>query len=111
MRDELAECGDGLGLELEDGKAHGLETRAHMGLRGGDHHRLAGLPRERGRILGEGIDVVAGPGHGKPDHERIHGGIAREDGEDLAEEPAVAQEGGGDVDRVRRGGKARQHAV
>ncbi len=108
MRQKLVERGDGLGFGGENRQALFPEFGRDARLWHRRHQRFARGTGKIRRIAGEGIHVVTLPRHRDADQERVCSRIMCQRGEDVREQPAVGQQRRGNVDRIGRGGEARQ---
>ncbi|MCY1286857.1 hypothetical protein D9M70_358360 [compost metagenome] len=84
------------------------EGVGHRRLPDGGRDGLARGVGKRGGVAGKARHVVAHAGDGDIKQEQVGGGIARHHRQHLAEQRAVGQQCGGDIDRVGGGGEAGQ---
>ncbi len=101
VRSQLRQHAQGLGLVGEGRDAARAERRRHaVPTRAATTTRLAARGLEGRGVGREGLHVVARARHRDVDEEQVGRRIARQHGQHAAEEAAVRQQRGRDIDRV-----------
>ncbi len=108
VTEQLSQRGQRRGLLVEHDQARAAELGRDVRLRGRHHHGLVVRERESGGIGGDPLHVVAAAGHRDADQAGVHALIGPEHRQHLAEQAAVGEQRGGDVNRIGLGREGRQ---